>query len=65
MESRECGWALTPDYGDFILLPAAMRRTHQQFRDCGGFRRYPKEKVWVVRAGQEKRRTPELEDGSR
>ena len=33
-----------------------MRRTHQQFRDCGDFPRFPKKKVWAVRAGQEKRR---------
>ena len=56
MEARASGRALKPDYGDFILPPAAMRRTHQQFRDCGDFPRFPKKKVWAVRAGQEKRR---------
>ena len=27
----------TPDYGDFILSPAAMRKTQPLFRDCGNF----------------------------
>ena len=51
IEARECGWALTPDYGGFILPPAAMRRTHQQFTDYGGFPHFQIEKVWVVRTG--------------
>ena len=54
MEARECGRALKPDYGDFILPPAAMRRTHQQFRDCGGFPRFPKKKVWATKSLRDK-----------
>ena len=45
MAVRVCGKTPPPDYGDFILPPAAMRKTQLLFRDCGNFPCYHKYKV--------------------
>ena len=42
MAVRVCGKTPPPDYGDFILPPAAMRKTQLLFRDCGNFPCYHK-----------------------
>ncbi|MGM9620503.1 MAG: hypothetical protein ACI3X4_03525 [Bacteroidaceae bacterium] len=64
MAARVCGKTPPPDYGDFILPPATMRRTQLLFRDCGGFPCFPKKKRESQGMEQEKRRPPNSENGS-